>query len=130
MNGRRLAKNILIRCVTVLLFVLIFGRSNAGAQYLVILADPVDVRALSGHVQAPNDAGALRDAHVELCDLHTGKILASTNTDAEGNFHFESLGRNEYKLKITMPGFNPLQATLRIRKGRVPSAVFTLPIAT
>jgi hypothetical protein len=130
MNRRILSKNLFIHCLVVLFAVLFLGHSKAGAQnQLIILADPIYVRTPSGHVQDPNTDG-VQNARVELYDLQTGKMLASADTDLKGNFHFQSFHKNAYKLKIAMPGFNPLEATLLIRKNAPESAVFTLPIAT
>ena len=104
--------------------------SVAMAQYqTVILAHPIYVRSLTGHVQDTNK-NAVHDARVELFDPESGKLLASTTTDINGNFHFEGFVKTAYKLKVSMRSFDPLEATLRIRKNAPKSAVLTLVVAT
>ena len=116
---------------TIVLFVVLIANSSvATAQYqTVTLADPIYVRSLSGHIQDPN-INAVRNAQVELFDLESGKLLASTTTDGSGNFHFERFTKGSYKLRVSMRNFDPLQATPRIRKNAPESAVLTLSIAT
>ena len=114
----------------ILPLILLIGSVNARAQFEVVtLADPVDVQAASGQVKDPN-GGVIDGAHVDLLDLQTEKIITSTTTDNEGNFHFKDFGKNTYKLKIVKPGFNILQVTIRIRKHSPARAILTLPIAT
>ena len=105
------------------------GGSYALAQFETItLAKPVSIRALSGQVKDPT-GGEIEGAHIDLLDLQTEKVIASTTTDGKGNFHFDDFGKSSYKLKISKYGFNILQATIRIRKNAPPFADFTLPIA-
>ncbi|HSY70022.1 MAG TPA: carboxypeptidase-like regulatory domain-containing protein [Edaphobacter sp.] len=114
----------------ILPLILLIGSVNARAQFEVVtLADPVDVKAASGQVKDPNEV-VIDGAHVDLLDLQTEKIIISTTTDNEGNFHFKDFGKNTYKLKIVKPGFNILQVTIRIRKHSPARAILTLPIAT
>ncbi len=114
----------------ILPLILLIGSVNARAQFEVVtLADPVDVKAASGQVKDPNGV-VIDGAHVDLLDLQTEKIIISTTTDNEGNFHFKDFGKNTYKLKIVKPGFNILQVTIRIRKHSPARAILTLPIAT
>jgi len=114
----------------ILPLILLIGSVNARAQFEVVtLADPVDVQAASGQVKDPNGV-VIDGAHVDLLDLQTEKIIISTTTDNEGNFHFKDFGKNTYKLKIVKPGFNILQVTIRIRKHSPARAILTLPIAT
>jgi hypothetical protein len=127
MNRRVLNKQMLAVWSIILLLGIALGRSEAQGLVLVTLADPIDVRTLSGQIRDPGKS-AVPNAHVELFD-RTGKLLASTNSDAKGNFHFESFGKSEFKLKVSMQGFNPLQATLRIQKNAPESAVLTMLIA-
>ena len=108
--------------------ILVMGGTQTRAQFEVILADPVEVRTLSGHVQDPAKA-KVEGATVELLDAQTDTVITSAVTDSKGNFHFKDFGKNTYKLKITKPGFNVLQVTLRIRKRSPALAVLTLPIA-
>jgi hypothetical protein len=103
-------------------------KAESGIE-LVILKDPVYVRTISGQVQAP-DKSPIQNANIELFELKTGKVLASTTTDANGGFHFNDFGKREYKLKISAYGFDPEQATLKIRKTAPALAAFTLVIAT
>ncbi len=113
---------------TLLSLVLVMGSAETRAQIEVILADPVEARTLSGHVQDPGKA-EIEGATVELFDAETDAVITSTATDSKGNFHFKDFGKNTYKLKITKPGFNVLRVTLRIRKHSPALAVLTLPIA-
>jgi len=114
----------------ILPLILLIGSVNARAQFEVVtLADPVDVQAASGQVKDPN-GGVIDGAHVDLLDLQTEKIIISTTTDNEGNFHFKDFGKNTYKLKVVKPGFNILQVAIRIRKHSPARAILTLPIAT
>ena len=114
----------------ILPLILLIGSVNARAQFEVVtLADPVDVKAASGQVKDPN-GGVIDGAHVDLLDLQTEKIIISTTTDNEGNFHFKDFGKNTYKLKVVKPGFNILQVAIRIRKHSPARAILTLPIAT
>ena len=92
------------------------------------LADPVEVRTLSGHVQDSAKA-KIEGATVELLDAQTDIVISSATTDSKGNFHFKDFGKNTYKLKIKKPGFNILRVTLHIRKHSPALAVLTLPIA-
>jgi hypothetical protein len=105
-----------------------FGSSYALAQWTVTLAKPVNIRALSGQVKDP-EGGKIEGAHIDILDLQTEKVIASTTTDSNGNFHFDDFGKSSYKLKIFAPGFNILQATIRIRKNAPAFADFTLQIA-
>jgi uncharacterized surface anchored protein len=73
--------------------------------------------------------GKIEGAHIDILDLQTEKVIASTTTDSNGNFHFDDFGKSSYKLKIFAPGFNILQATIRIRKNAPAFADFTLQIA-
>jgi hypothetical protein len=107
---------------------LVMGSTETRAQVEVILADPVEARTLSGHVQDPGKA-EIEGAKVELFDAQTDTVITSTVTDSKGNFHFKDFGKSIYKLKITKPGFNVLRVTLRIRKHSPALAVLTLPIA-
>ncbi|HEY6375697.1 MAG TPA: carboxypeptidase-like regulatory domain-containing protein [Edaphobacter sp.] len=117
-------------CTIVLFVALIANCAVATAQYqTVTLADPIYVRSLSGHIQDPNK-DAVRNAQVELFDLESGQLLASTTTDGSGNFHFERFAKSSYKLRVSMRNFNPLKATLRIKKTAPQSAIITLAIAT
>jgi len=104
------------------------GGAQTRAQFEVILANPVEVRTLSGHVQDAAKA-KIEGATVELLDAQTDTVITSAATDSKGNFHFKDFGKNTYKLKITKPGFNVLQVTLRIRKHSPALAILTLPIA-
>ena len=104
------------------------GSTETRAQVEVILADPVEARTPSGHVQDPGKA-EIEGAKVELFDAQTDTVITSTVTDSKGNFHFKDFGKDSYKLKITKPGFNVLRVTLRIRKHSPALAVLTLPIA-
>jgi hypothetical protein len=104
------------------------GSTETRAQVEVILADPIEVRTLSGHVQDPGKA-EIEGARVELFDAQTDSVITSTVTDSKGNFHFKDFGKDSYKLKITKPGFNVLRVTLRIRKHSPALAVLTLSIA-
>ena len=108
--------------------ILIVGGTKTRAQFKVILADPVEVRTLSGHVQDTAKA-KIEGASVELRDAQTDIVITSAETDSMGNFHFKDFGKNSYKLKIAKPGFNVLQVTLHIRKRSPSLAVLTLPIA-
>jgi hypothetical protein len=110
--------------------ILIIGGTEMHAQFeVVILANPVEVRTLSGHVQDPVKA-KIEGATVELIDAQTDTVITSALTDSKGNFHFKDFGKNTYKLKITKSNFNVLQVTLHIRKHSPALAVLTLPIAT
>jgi hypothetical protein len=129
MKRRASSKRFFAGLVTVLLLAYSYIYGKAQGIALVTLADPINVRTLVGQVQAP-DKSAVQNAHVELFDLKTGKTLASVTTDANGGFHFENFGKSEYKLMISAHGFNPLQATLHIRKNGPASAVITVTIAT
>ncbi len=108
--------------------ILTIGNSHARAQYEVVLAKPVDVGALSGQVQDPI-GGKIEGAHVDLLDFQTEQVLASTTTNTKGDFQFKDFGKNIYKLKIAMPGFNLLKVTIRIRKHSPALVVFRLLIA-
>ncbi len=121
------AKTSLARA-TLFSLALVMGSTETHAQIEVILADPVEARTLSGHVQDPGKA-EIEGATVELLDDQTDTVITSTATDSKGNFHFKDFGKNSYKLKITKPGFNVLRVTLRIRKHAPALAVLTLPIA-
>jgi Carboxypeptidase regulatory-like domain len=114
---------------TIVLFVALIANCSVAQYQTVTIADPIYVRSLSGHIQDPNK-DAVRNAQVELFDLESGKLLASTTTDGSGNFHFERFAKSSYKLRVSMRNFDPLQATLRIRKNAPESAVLTLLIAT
>jgi hypothetical protein len=107
---------------------LVMGSTETRAQFEVILADPVEVRTLSGHVQDP-DKAKIEGATVELLDAQTDTVITSAATDSKGNFHFKDFGKNSYKLKITKPGFKVLRVTLHIQKHSPALAVLTLPIA-
>ncbi|HEX3373074.1 MAG TPA: carboxypeptidase-like regulatory domain-containing protein [Edaphobacter sp.] len=114
--------------VALLSLILVMGGTETRAQYEVTLADPVEVRTLSGHVQDPAKA-QIEGATVEVLDAQTDTVITSAETDSKGNFHFKDFGKNTYKLKITKPGFKVLHVTLRIRKHSPELAVVTLPIA-
>jgi hypothetical protein len=128
MNRINLRKNSYARFVVACLLILAVGKPQAIAQSLVILTDPIDVSALSGQVKDPI-GGKIKGAHVDLLDIRTGKILASTNTNDEGNFKFQNQGKSAYRVKIFKPNFMPLEATIRLRKNAPILAVFTLRIA-
>ena len=114
---------------TILSLIIMVGGSYALAQFeTVTLAKPVTIRVLSGQVKDPT-GGEIEGAHIDLLDLQTEKVIASTTTDSKGNFHFDDFGKSSYKLKISKYGFNILQATIRIRKNAPAFADFTLPIA-
>jgi Carboxypeptidase regulatory-like domain len=127
MSEIRPSRSFFLRAI-ILSLITMFGSSYALAQYAVILSKPVDIRALSGQVKDPA-GGEIEGAHIDLLDLQTEKVIASTTTDSKGNFHFDEFGKNSYKLKIFKPGFNILQATIRIRKNAPAFGDFTLPIA-
>lgn len=125
----RLRTSNFTRHATILSLLLLIGPSRANGQFEVIFADPVYVQKLGGHVQDPT-GGEIEDAKIELLDVRTGKLIASTMTNSKGDFAFKESGRSSYKLKIARPGFNTVIVTIKILKKNTSPAVFTLPIAT
>jgi hypothetical protein len=76
--------------------------------------------------QVQDSSGAiLRGAQVEL-RRPDGTIVASTLTDAAGQFRVAQPAAGEYRLSVALPGFEPLTRTLRI--GRTPLAPLTLTL--
>ena len=126
MNGLRTGN--FTRHATILFLLLLIGLSRANGQFEVIFADPVYVQKLAGHVQDPT-GGEIENAKIELFDIRTGKLIASTMTNSKGNFAFKDFGRSAYKLKIFRPGFNIVIVTIKILKKNASPAIFTLPIA-
>jgi len=111
------------------LLILVIESWNAFAQFEVVtLAKPVYIRALAGQVKDPT-GGEIEGARVDLVDLQTQHVVASTTTDNKGSFHFDKFDKSSYKLKFFKPGFNILEVTVRIRKSAPLLAGFTLPIA-
>jgi Carboxypeptidase regulatory-like domain len=118
------------RRVAVLLFILVIGSWNAFAQFeAVTLAKPVYIRELSGQVKDPT-GGEIEGARVDLVDIQTQQVIASTTTNNKGDFHFDKFDKNSYKLKIFKPGFNILQVTVLIRKNAPALVDLKLPIAS
>jgi hypothetical protein len=125
----RLYIGLVRRCVILSALLLLPGLSPAIAQFEAIYADTVYMQTLTGHVQ--DEMGVeIEGAKIDLLDLRTDKILASTTTDSKGNFHFKDFGKTTYKLKITRPGFNVLIVTVGIQKKGTPQAIFTLPVSS
>jgi hypothetical protein len=117
------------RRITLLLLILVIGSWNAFGQFEVVtLAKPVYIRALAGQVSDPT-GGEIEGARIDLVDLQTQQVVASTTTDNKGSFHFDKFDKSSYKLKIFKAGFNILEATVRIRKSAPLLTNFTLPIA-
>ena len=68
--------------------------------------------SIQGVVQDPSGAGVAKAA-VQLQNTDT-QISASTTTDAEGNFTFQSLAPGRYKVTVEMAGFTKSEASFTL----------------
>ncbi|MGH9650017.1 MAG: TonB-dependent receptor plug domain-containing protein, partial [Terriglobales bacterium] len=66
-----------------------------------------DPKVISGVILDPNRAPVPR-APVELLDA-AGARLAETSSDSRGRFRFADLTAGNYRLRIELPGFEPLE---------------------
>ena len=76
------------------------------------VAPPAASATLSGQVQDASGA-IIPNAQVEL-DRADGSVISTTSTDSSGHFRLATPAATaDYKLKVTLAGFEPLVETVR-----------------
>jgi outer membrane receptor protein involved in Fe transport len=81
---------------------------------------PATAPVLPVHGIVRDQTGAiLRGATVEIIS-ETGIAIATTATDANGEFRFDSIAAGTYRLKITLAGFRASDTPLRLAGRRAP----------
>ena len=70
--------------------------------------------SLEGTVRADGGAAAVQGARVSL-ETANGVLVSQHPADSDGQFHFESLLKMTYRVKVTADGFQPLEQELDLR---------------
>jgi hypothetical protein len=105
----------LARLIAIGLFLLAMVVPSAAAQGL---------GAIEGSV-SDSGGGLLPGVIVELTRAGASGSVASTTTDAQGAYRFQSLRPGNYLVRLSLAGFSPAEMPVKVE----PSATVTVPVA-
>jgi hypothetical protein len=101
--------------------------SSASAR-AIVPATPSSGSQITGQLQ--DESGAIvPGAHIQLRRAD-GSVLAVTQSDAGGKFTVAQPAPGDYRLSITLKGFDPLVRQLRVSQTALAPLAFTLKVAS
>jgi len=105
----------LTRLIAIGLFLLAMVVPPAAAQ---------GVGTIEGNV-SDSGGGLLPGVLVELTRAGASASVASTTTDAQGAYRFQSLRPGNYLVRLSLAGFSPAEVSVKVE----PSATVSVPVA-
>ena len=84
---------------------------------LEIVRQPIRAMRLEGYVRLHDHTQGIANVRIDVCDLGWKHVLSSTVTDGSGHFNLEpATAGSTYYLRLTAPGFNLREYTVKLSK--------------
>lgn len=116
----------LLSPVVVIGLTLFASHAAFGQNTIIQIESELISRVLAGQVHVWNGGSAIQGVRVEICDKKWSRVFASTTTDENGNFSFPARPGGRFRLRLSLPNYNPL--LIRVRLSRAGPAKLSLEL--